>query len=345
MENFYTKYNRHMPDFKMLTNLPNVQLNREEAILSLIVVLGSSISLVGLIFAFITYSLFSDLRSMSGTLIMNLLATLFMTQLMYVIGVGGTQDPELCVSLAFALQYFHLAEFCWLLSLTYNMYHTFRTNLNLIVVSPHYKIVPSFVKYSLFGWGTPVLFLLFGFWLHREFNAPYSHETFRFDYLNCWFLNEKIYIYSYVLPVTILLVLIAHRMYKTWIIIRYSVALQVDYKVKEKMRQARLLQYYLYVKITLLLTLTYICGAIARLTHYNIAWISFNVEHSLQGLLVAIAVTCNCQILKIYAKSIRRRRRKRENLIEICKFKKRTRDISRSTSLDTLSWQPELLSV
>ena len=28
---------------------------------------------------------------MSGTLIMNLLATLFMTQLMYVIGVGGTQ--------------------------------------------------------------------------------------------------------------------------------------------------------------------------------------------------------------------------------------------------------------
>lgn len=134
-------------------------------------------------------------------------------------------------------------------------------------------------------------------------------------------------------------------MYKTWIIIRYSVALQVDYKVKEKMRQARLLQYYLYVKITLLLTITYICGAIARLTHYNVAWISFNVEHSLQGLLVAIAVTCNCQILKIYAKSIRRRRRKRENLIEVCKFKKRTRDISRSTSLETLSWQPELLSV
>ncbi len=28
---------------------------------------------------------------MSGTLIMNLLATLFMTQLMYVIGVGGTE--------------------------------------------------------------------------------------------------------------------------------------------------------------------------------------------------------------------------------------------------------------
>ncbi len=55
MENFYTHYNRHMPDFKILTNLPTGEINKEEAVLSLIVVLGSSISLVGLIFAFITY--------------------------------------------------------------------------------------------------------------------------------------------------------------------------------------------------------------------------------------------------------------------------------------------------
>ncbi len=134
-------------------------------------------------------------------------------------------------------------------------------------------------------------------------------------------------------------------MYKTWIIIRYSVALQVDHKTKEKMRQARLMQYYLYVKIILLLMSTYINGAIARLTHYNVAWISFNVQHSLQGLFVAIAVTCNYQMFKVYAKSMRRRRRRRENLINVCRFKKRTGDISRSTSLENLTWQPELLSV
>lgn len=35
------------------------------------------------------FSLFSDLRNLSGTTLMNLLAALFMTQLLYVIGVGG----------------------------------------------------------------------------------------------------------------------------------------------------------------------------------------------------------------------------------------------------------------
>jgi len=36
-------------------------------------------------------SLFSDLRNLSGTTLMNLLAALFMAQLLYVIGVGGVQ--------------------------------------------------------------------------------------------------------------------------------------------------------------------------------------------------------------------------------------------------------------
>jgi hypothetical protein len=36
-------------------------------------------------------SLFSDLRNLSGTALMNLLAALFMAQLLYVIGVGGVQ--------------------------------------------------------------------------------------------------------------------------------------------------------------------------------------------------------------------------------------------------------------
>lgn len=37
------------------------------------------------------YSLFSDLRSLAGTTLLSLLATLFMSQLLFVIGVGGIQ--------------------------------------------------------------------------------------------------------------------------------------------------------------------------------------------------------------------------------------------------------------
>ena len=37
------------------------------------------------------HSLFSDLRSLAGTTLLSLLASLFMSQLLFVIGVGGIQ--------------------------------------------------------------------------------------------------------------------------------------------------------------------------------------------------------------------------------------------------------------
>lgn len=41
------------------------------------------------------FSLFSDLRTMSGTALMYMLANLFLTQLFYVVGVGGVQVTAL----------------------------------------------------------------------------------------------------------------------------------------------------------------------------------------------------------------------------------------------------------
>lgn len=42
-------------------------------------------------FLLFIHSLFSDLRSLAGTTLLSLLATLFMSQLLFVIGVGGIQ--------------------------------------------------------------------------------------------------------------------------------------------------------------------------------------------------------------------------------------------------------------
>ncbi|KAF7282037.1 hypothetical protein GWI33_003476, partial [Rhynchophorus ferrugineus] len=86
MDTLYTTRFHGFPNFSRSSLEPNIS---EESVLSLLIVLGSSVSLVALVFAFITYSLFSDLRNLSGTTLLNLLSTLFMTQLLYVIGVGS----------------------------------------------------------------------------------------------------------------------------------------------------------------------------------------------------------------------------------------------------------------
>ncbi|XP_046397393.1 uncharacterized protein LOC124164212 [Ischnura elegans] len=131
--------------------------SKAEGFASLVVVLGSSLSLVGIVFAFITYSLFSDLRNLSGTTMMNLLAGLFMAQLLYVIGVGGVQDADLCSALSLSLQYVRLAVLCWLTASAHHMHATFMENPT---AAPKEALSASFVRYSLFGWGLPLLCLL-----------------------------------------------------------------------------------------------------------------------------------------------------------------------------------------
>ncbi|XP_071451489.1 uncharacterized protein [Hetaerina americana] len=136
---------------------------RGEGMASLVVVLGSSLSLVGLVFAFITYSLFSDLRNLSGTTLMNLLAGLFMAQLLYVIGVGGVQDPDLCSALSLSLQYVRLTVLCWLTASAHHMHASFRDGV-VVRSSPvghedRRGLSASFLRYSLFGWGAPLLCL------------------------------------------------------------------------------------------------------------------------------------------------------------------------------------------
>ncbi|XP_046397000.1 uncharacterized protein LOC124163930 [Ischnura elegans] len=170
MDNFYTSRMHGFPtNFSSHAGVVGVAIaaetaataTRGEGVASLIVVLGSSLSLVGLVFAFITYSLFSDLRSLSGTTLMNLLAGLFMAQLLYVIGVGGVQDPDLCSALSLSLQYVRLTVLCWLTASAHHMHATFRDGVVVRSwpVAREGRLSASFLRYSLFGWGAPLLCL------------------------------------------------------------------------------------------------------------------------------------------------------------------------------------------
>lgn len=303
----------------------------EESILSLVAVLGSSVSLVGLVFAFITYSLFSDLRNLNGTALMNLLAALFMTQLLYVIGVGGVQDVELCIGLAFSLQYMRLTVFCWMLIMSHHMYHTFRDNINLLPPIDT-GIRSSFWQFSIFGWCSPVLVLLLSIYLQSKQNGNLL-DVSELKPTNCWFLGRNAFLYGFAVPVSFLLLLTIASLIRTAFVIRQSVSIQVDKKTRDKMRKKRRLQLFLFIKLTTIISSVFFVSLFYKLTKIETFWIMFNVLQGLQGIVIALCVTCNCKILKIYTRSLRKRRKP-------CQYGGVNKDLSKSTSLQMLTWDP-----
>ncbi|XP_033197017.1 adhesion G protein-coupled receptor E3 isoform X1 [Bombus vancouverensis nearcticus] len=266
----------------------------QDGVLSLIVVLGGSLSLVALVFAFITYSLFSDLRSLAGTILMNLLAALFMVQLLFIVGVGGVQDWELCISLELSLQYLRMTVVCWLAAMCHHLYAT-------VASIPRRDDPPSYLKYSLFAWGTPLLDLAIATFLQiREATVIWNIADL--TPFNCWFLGTKATIYAYGLPVALLLLSAGYYLIKAAIVSRYTCSMQLEIKQREKMKRRRALQIILFLKVCIIVGLIAGCGVASRVWKVPFLWAVFCTGHSLQGLVVALSVACNCKVLKIYTR-------------------------------------------
>lgn len=99
------------------------------------------------------------------------------------------------------------------------------------------------------------------------------------------------------------------------------------------MRKKRRLQLFLFIKLTLIISSVFIVSLCYKLTKIETFWIMFNVLQGLQGIVIALCVTCNCKILKIYTRSLRKRRKP-------CQYGGVNKELSKSTSLQMLTWDP-----
>ncbi|XP_049822327.1 adhesion G protein-coupled receptor E3-like [Aethina tumida] len=332
-----TLYTARLHGFPNLSKSNMEPAFTEESFLSLLIVLGSSVSLVALVFAFITYSLFSDLRNLSGTTLMNLLAALFMSQLLYVIGVGGVPDSELCISLAFSLQYVRLCTFCWMLIMTHHMYSQFRTGLHLVPITDN-NITRHFLRYSLFGWGLPTVLLGASILIQYHDKAGRLLDTASLKSQNCWFLDQNSFIYGLVIPICLLVCATFVYLVRSAILARYIISMQPERRIREKMRRKRTLQILLFAKIIVVLCIVMTLGSLSKMIKNESIWIAFHVAQGVQGILVAMLVTCNCQVLKLYTKSIKSRAAK--HVPSYVGGNITTSSLSKSTSLQLLTWEP-----
>lgn len=314
METFYShQQHKFVPTGNFSSMTFGNQWGAQGSVVALVVVLGSSISLVGLAFAFITYSLFSDLRSLAGTILLSLLATLFMAQLLFVIGVGGVQDPELCVSLSLAFLFMKLSSLCWITCCCHQALRTFRESVNL-TFRPDPKMCRLLTEYNCFSWGFPLLMVAVALAFKCNENSYTKNLHQKQDYRetlqdkfmsrHCWIMDGQAYIWAYMVPATLVLFNGFHLAYQAKQTAKVSAQMQVDVKTRRKLIKRRLLQCGLFIRILFLFTIVNVFGSLAALIKILELWAVYCVAHGVQGIITTLLVTCNCRILKLYTSTL-----------------------------------------
>ena len=120
--------------------------------LSLLTVLCSSLSCVGLALSLAVFTVVPGLQSDRTTIHRHLCLTLLLAHLLLLGGLDATQPPLLCSGVALALHYLLLSSFCWMLVEGCHIYRL----LTDVFSHKQFGLLP----YYLVGYGLPLLIVL-----------------------------------------------------------------------------------------------------------------------------------------------------------------------------------------
>lgn len=143
----------HLSTFTLLVSRSEKELQDTDhgKVLTIITLIGSSASILGLSLILATFIFFPPWRkSLGHKILFQFSSALIFLLLTFTLGVGYTENVIVCQIVAIFLHYFLLSGFCWMTVEAYHQYHRF--------VKVFGTYMPRFLlKASIFAWGLPII--------------------------------------------------------------------------------------------------------------------------------------------------------------------------------------------
>ncbi|KAG8454505.1 hypothetical protein GDO86_000936 [Hymenochirus boettgeri] len=161
-----------------------------ELLLDVITWIGILLSLVCLLICIFTFCFFHGLQSDRNTIHKNLCISLFVAELLFLIGINRTDQPITCAIFAALLHFFFLAAFTWMFLEGVQLY---------IMLVEVFESEHSRRKYFyLVGYGMPALIV--------SVSAAVDYRSYGTDKV-CWLRLDTYFIWSFIGPATLIIML------------------------------------------------------------------------------------------------------------------------------------------
>ncbi|XP_069482209.1 adhesion G protein-coupled receptor L3 isoform X9 [Ambystoma mexicanum] len=182
----------HLTNFAVL--MAHVEVKHTDAIhdllLDVITWVGILLSLVCLLICIFTFCFFRGLQSDRNTIHKNLCISLFVAELLFLIGINRTDQPIACAVFAALLHFFFLAAFTWMFLEGVQLY---------IMLVEVFESEHSRRKYFyLVGYGMPALIV--------SVSAAVDYRSYGTDKV-CWLRLDTYFIWSFIGPATLIIML------------------------------------------------------------------------------------------------------------------------------------------
>lgn len=260
----------HLTNFAVLMDVSGVELGYQHVLsLTFISYIGCIISIIFLATSWLTFQCLGSLQGERNSIHKNLVFCLFAAEVIFVFGIGRTEQKVACAAIALLLHFFFLSAFTWMLM----------EGIHIVVMLVQvFDAAKSRLKYYyLVGYGAPVIVVATT--ATTDFTA-YGTDNY------CWLTTQNWFIWSFAGPVALVLAVNA-------IVLSYSMSMvcrHSAYVFSQDRSQSGTFRAWIQgaLAIEVLLGLTWVFGYFfINKETVAVAYI-FTILNSLQGLFIFI---------------------------------------------------------
>ena len=260
---------------------------------SILTYVGCSLSVIGCVVVLFTYSLFKELRSLPGQILMNLASAILATCLFLLVGIpiiSLAEKDELCEATAILLHWLMLSQFSWMSIMSFELARTLFRASRLRQVEHDSTKKKIFRLYFLIGWGIPTAITIISVIVNYTTDLiGYGEDGF------CWISHMDSFYTVFVAPVVLSIIFNG---------ITFTVTVSLLFKASRaqaKLNKEQSISYFrVYLSVFSITGLTWVFGFIAIVVRDDWAWYTFIVLTSTQGFVICLAFILTQKIGSLY---------------------------------------------
>ncbi|GFT82698.1 g-protein coupled receptor Mth2 [Nephila pilipes] len=262
--------------------------------LALVGTVGLGFSMICLFLHFIAFWMVPDLRNLSGKCLVSQCLALFCAYACFLMGLHNVLKGTACTVVAFAAIYFFEVSFFWMGIIAYDVWRTLKIATAELRVSGG-KQIRRFIVYFLISWVIPLFLICILAWAELTDLFP-SHYKSNIADPRCWYKRRRAHLVFFGVPLSLIMVLNVMFFVSSSRIILMTTQTSV-----KQQNQAPRRNFKLYLRLALIIGLTWIVGIIAAYVDIKLLWYILNILNTLHGLFIVIFFTCSTKV-QIYLK-------------------------------------------
>ena len=291
-------YDLIRPTTRLLFNLTGTQE---------LIYIGCSLSVLGTVAIIFTYSIFKELQTLPGLVLINVCISLFFINLIYVIGGPVLQSfplKDLCSAVAILLHYFYLSQFSWMTILCFEITKKFY-EANKMIQPCSKKKKKTLLAYLVIGWTLPLSVLFVSLVLNFQTQyVQYGVDSQRETSGPCWINHATSEIGLFVIPLALCL----SFNFILFLVTTTLVCKAYKQKTKYGITGNKALLLRVWIALFTVTGCTWIFGFLALLKQISWMWYLFVTFNSTQGFSIFLSFTCTRRVFTLYRNALRKSR-------------------------------------